>query len=974
MALAATSQHNILLEMADVTAHDPRDLSGAPDSTLAPCLPRPRLAQDLEHRVHKAALAAELFDRPAEVVRVGPYQICRRLGQGSMGTVYLADDDRLARQVALKLLHEEQSGPRLQREALALARLSHPNVVQVFEVGVADGRAFVAMEYVPGQTLYAWLRACPRPWREVLAVLLDAGRGLAAVHAAGLVHRDFKPSNVVLGDDGRARVFDFGLARSLGDADDPHASGSPGAEPLTALTRTGVLVGTPAYMALEQFHDHVHDARSDQFSFCVTLFEALYGVRPYDGPTVADLYRALERGCLVDPPAGSQVPAWLHAAVVRGLARDPAARWPSMTALLAELGRDRDRDRVRRRWFAGAALGLGALALGLVVPLAHEHRHQRACEAAADAELAEVWRPEARMAVLRARGITAARPIGPELEGIDHELEGEAEHWRDRRVEACVRPPARVADATWLQRQMQRCFDATRRDLATNLEVAGESTTRTEHRFFFLPRPARCLDPDHLVATTWSDDPEVQRHEQLVRAQLLRGVLAERTGDHAGAERQFTAAVAAATASETSLALAGREAVARVKFTVGDRRGAWAALEAAFAAVTAARAELPSFELDALDMQLLLGAATGTSRLDHVALFEGREATPGLTLAQRLHRITMPSADGPSWRSKIVGVTSGFTRELLVPLTVAAQAFAELGEFELAEDAARHGLATLAVHPGRPALGLDLALTLARAYLGLGLFDRAEEALTAARATLRRTVDPAASARRGWLQLTLVEVRLARGDRDVAARDLDVLEDMSQSASELDDRFAPALARVRGRLLALQGDRVGAARELARAREGLAASHGLARLRLVDVHLDEARLALADDRPRAAEASLREALREHEALVGPDHVSRLPIVALLGLTHHALGDLAAAQDDLARARALVDARLAATRAHDALPDPLPRALARLERAPDHAWAFRPASRESQSRDPELRRLAALLAAPSNATPMIPIHR
>ncbi|MCY1009206.1 protein kinase [Nannocystis pusilla] len=956
MALAANSQHNILLELADVTAHDPRHLTGEHDP--APGLPRPRLAQDLEHRVHKAALAAELFDRPAAVVRVGPYRICRRLGQGSMGTVYLADDERLARQVALKLLHEEQYGPRLQREALALARLSHPNVVQVFEVGVADGRAFVAMEYVPGQTLHAWLRARPRPWREVLGVLLDAGRGLAAVHAAGLVHRDFKPSNVVLGDDGRARVFDFGLARSLADVDEPRASGSPDTEPLTALTRTGVVVGTPAYMALEQFRDHVHDARSDQFSYCVTLFEALYRVRPYDGPTVADLYRALEHGRPVDPPAGSQVPAWLHAVVVRGLARDPAARWPSMTALLAELGRDR--DRVRRRWFAGAALGLGALALGLVVPLAQEHRHQRACEAAADAELAEVWRPEARMAVLRARGITAARPVGPELAGIEHELEDEAERWRDRRVEACVRPPARVADATWLQRQMQRCFDAARRDLATNLEVAGESTTRADHRFFFSPRPERCLDPDHLVATAWSDDPEVQRHEQLVRAQLLRGAQAEDAGDHAGAERLFTAAVDAATPTETSLALAGREAVARVKFTVGDRRGAWAALEAAFAAATAASKELPSFELDALDLQVLLGAATGTSRLDHVALFEGREATPGLTLAQRLHRTAIPREDGPPWRSELIGVTSGFARELLVPLAITAQAFVELGEFELAEDAARHALATLAARPGRPFLGLDLALTLARAYLGLGLFDRAEEALTAARPALQDTAEPAASARRGWLQLVLVEVRLARGDRDGAARELDVLEDMSQSASELDDRFAPALARVRGRLLALQGDRAGAARELARAREGLAASHGLARLRLVDVHLDEARLALADERPRDAEASLRDALREHEALVGPDHVSRLPIVALLGLTHHALGDLAAAHDDLARARALVDARLAAARAHDALPDPLPRALARLERAPEHAWAFRPASHDSQSRDPELRRLAALL--------------
>ncbi|PCC69147.1 Serine/threonine protein kinase [Nannocystis exedens] len=952
--------------MADVTAHDPRDATGEHDPGPAPRLPRPELASDPEHRVHKAALAAELFDRPAEAVRVGPYRICRRLGQGSMGTVYLADDERLGRQVALKLLHEEQYGPRLQREAHALARLSHPNVVQVFEVGVAGGRAFVAMEYVPGQTLHAWLRARPRPWREVLAVLIDAGRGLQAVHAAGLVHRDFKPGNVVLGDDGRARVFDFGLARSLGEAADARTAGFAGHQPLTALTQTGGVVGTPAYMAPEQFHEHVHDARSDQFSFCVALFEALYGVRPFDGPTLRDLYQALQRGRPVEPPAGSQVPAWLHAVVVRGLARDPAARWPSMTVLLAELGRDR--DRARRRWFAGACLGLGALALGLVVPLAQQHRHRRACEAAADAELAEVWRPEARAAVLRARGITAARPLGRELERAGQEIEDEAERWRDRRIEGCVRPPARVADATWLQGQMQRCFDAARRDLATNLAVAGEATgPRPDRRFFYGSRPERCLDPDHLVATTWSDDPEVQRHEQAVRTLLLRGEQAAAAGDLAAAEQRFTEAVATATADEAALALAGRGALARVRFAGGDRRGAWQALEAAFFAATAASRKLPVDEFAALDLQIVRGAATGAPRRHHLALLEGHDDPPGLDLAALVRRATMDPADGPWWRSESIGIEAGFAREMLAPLTVAAGAWAELGELELAEDAARHGLAIAAVHAARPAVVLDLALVLARAYLGLGLEDRAEEALGAARAVLQGTAEPAAHHRRGWLQLAFVELRLARGDRDGAARELDVLEDMSKATAELDDRFAPALALARGRLLASQGDPAGAARELARAREGLAASHGLARLALADVHVEEARLALAGGRPRDAEASLREALREREALVGPDHASRLATVALLGLTHHALGDFAAARDDLARARTLVDARLAAARAHDARPDSLPRALARLGRPPEHGWAFRPVAHDSQSRDPELRRLAALLEASDHST-------
>ncbi|WAS95835.1 serine/threonine-protein kinase [Nannocystis punicea] len=949
--------------MADVTAHDPRDLSGEHDAEPAPRLPRPDLASDPGHQVHKAALAAELFDLPAEVVRVAHYRIHRRLGQGSMGTVYLADDDRLGRQVALKLLHEEQHQPRLHREAHALARLSHPNIVQVFEVGSTGGREFVAMEYVPGRTLHAWLRdnPRPRPWRQVLAMLLDAGRGLQAVHAAGLVHRDFKPSNVLLGEDGRARVLDFGLARSFADGDDARADGPLGEQPLTALTQTGIVVGTPAYMALEQFRDHVYDARGDQFSFCVTLFEALHGVRPYDGPTIADLYRALERGRPIDPPAGSRVPAWLHAAVVRGLARDPGARWPSMAALLAELGRDR--DGARRRWIAGTLVGASALVLGLLAPLAQQHRHQRACEAAADAELAELWGPEDRAAFLRKRGITAAQPLGPELALLDHQLDFEAEAWRDRRVEACVRPPSRVSEAPWLQGQMQRCFDAARRDLETDLAVAGElPSSRQLHHFFYLPRPERCLDPGHLTATTWSDDPAVQRHEQVVRAQLLRAEQAAAADDLATAESRFTAAVAAASAGETALALAGREGLARGRFAAGHRRRAWQALEEAFTAAAAASVKIPAYGLGATDLQILLGAAGGAPRQSHLALLENREALPGRNLLEHVRRASFASQESPLWRNEPLGVGSDLARLLLTPYAVTAEAWLELGDYELAEDAARHALALTAAHSRRPAVTLDLAIVLARTYVGLGLADRAEEALVAARTLLRGTSDPAAHNRRGWLQLAFVELRLARGDRDGAARELAELEDMSKESSDLDDRFAPALAHVRGRLLAASDDRGGAARELARAREGLAGSHGLARLRLADVLLDEARLALAEGRYPDAEAHLREALREREALVGPDHVSQLTTVALLGLTHHALGDLAAARDDLARARDLLDARLAAARAREAWPDSLPRALAQLERAPDHGWAFRPVRTDSEMRDRELHRLAALLDA------------
>ncbi|MDC0675963.1 serine/threonine-protein kinase [Nannocystis radixulma] len=952
MALAATSQQRIHLETADVTAHDQPGASG--EFSAAP-LPRPDLARDPEHQVHKAALASELFDQPPQVVQLAHYRIIRQLGHGSMGTVYLADDDRLGRQVALKLLHDEQHLPRLRREAHALARLSHPNVVQVFHVGSAGGRGFVAMEYVPGQTLHAWLRQSRRPWREVLAVFLAAGRGLAAVHAAGLVHRDFKPSNLVLGDDGRARVFDFGLARSI-DADDdaPASSGLPDAALTNALTQTGILVGTPAYMALEQFRGEVCDARGDQFSFCVALFEALYGVRPYDGPTVADLHRALDRGQPVAPPIDAQVPAWLHTAVIRGLARDPADRWPSMTALLAELGRDRDGAR-RRRWLGAAIAGLGALALGLAAPYVQQHRLARACEATTDAELAEIRPPAAR-----AHDTSAAHPFTPNPDRVAQHLENDARRWRDERVTACVAPPPRIADSTWLKSQMQHCFDDARDDLRINFTAADEAAPPVRlHHVFAAEDPARCLDPAHLLAARYPESDDQRQQRQAARVGLLHAELAAGIGDLAAAESRLATVLAAP--QDPALALAAHEALARVRFAAGRRRAAWDAIDAAFtAAIAAAPAKLPDQTSAALDLQIVLGAATGVARQAQLSLIDGHEISPALPLPELVRRSVNDDDGVPFWRQPLVGLTTQIADRLLPRLAVAAEAWADLGEFDAAEDAARRGLAIAAVHPERSVLIVDLLLVLGRAYVGMGLLDRGEETLLRARRIVEPSADSAVLARRGRLQLALVELRLARGDREGAARELAVAEDMSQESSALDDRHAPALALARGRLLALRGDLAGATHHLGLARDGLADSHGIARLRRVDAGVELARLALAEGRFADAEAGLREALRNSEALVGAAHVSQLPIVALLGRSQHALGDLEAARTSLARARDLLAARVAAAEARAAQPDPLAHTLGAMKPAPDLAFAFLPVPPAPDARDPELRELAALL--------------
>ncbi len=348
--------------------------------------------------------------------RIGRFTILRRLGRGGMGVVYAAYDDRLDRKIALKLVYSSpQDGSlgqtRLLREAQALARLSHPNVVQIYEVGEHDRQVFLAMEFVSGVTLRSWTRAEARTWRAVLAVYLQAGRGLAAAHTAGLVHRDFKPDNAVLADDGRVRVLDFGLARALLDESDdaPAASHSLAAidsqdltQPLTAV---GTLLGTPAYMSPEQLLRHPTDARSDQYSFCVALWEALYAARPFDGRTIGELKQRVFAG----PPRlpRSSVPGHLGRVLLRGLAVHPDRRYPDMDALLRDLADDPAQRGRRRLTIAAAALGPAGAGAGGYALTTHRTPTLAACDA--QAALAGVWDPEAR-AALEARFTAADLP------------------------------------------------------------------------------------------------------------------------------------------------------------------------------------------------------------------------------------------------------------------------------------------------------------------------------------------------------------------------------------------------------------------------------------------------------------------------------------------------------------------------------------------------------------------------------------
>ncbi len=300
---------------------------------------------------------------------VARYRVEAVLGRGGMGVVYRARDPDLDRALAIKLVRSRhRGGDRMLREAQAMARLDHPNVVPIFDVGMRGEQVFLVMPLLARGTLGDWCRAKPRPWREVVARYLAAGRGLQAAHRAGIIHRDFKPDNVLLGSRGEVQVADFGLARAHSDSAEPGFE-PPGGALAAALTRVGELLGTPAYMAPEQLEGLAVDARADQFSFCVALHEGLYGVRPFELPAGAglhDLRSALRSDRVRAAAADRQVPGWLRDALVRGLRHDPEARWPTLDALLGTLERG-----LRRRLpsLTGAGVGIGVAAAAAVAAL-----------------------------------------------------------------------------------------------------------------------------------------------------------------------------------------------------------------------------------------------------------------------------------------------------------------------------------------------------------------------------------------------------------------------------------------------------------------------------------------------------------------------------------------------------------------------------------------------------------------------------
>jgi tetratricopeptide (TPR) repeat protein/predicted Ser/Thr protein kinase len=418
---------------------------------------------------------------------IGRYVILAKLGAGGMGVVYAAYDPELDRKVALKLLRHDASGSELQgvararllRESQALAKFSHPEIVAIYDVGEHESGVWIAMEFVEGQTLGAWAKQTPRGWQEVLAVMRATGRGLAAAHAVGLVHRDIKPENIMISADGRVRVMDFGLTRAQDEFEaelegERHELGSG------EVTRFGGLVGTPAYMAPEQFNGRRVSDATDQFSYCVTMWELLYGERPFRGSTIAEIVTSVIDGRVRAPPKQRDVPIWLRKICERGLAGDPSRRWPSMQALLQAFERGEARVRTRKLALGLALLvGVGVGAWGW-----QQYEHARAIDVctAAGASIDESWNDATREQVRQSLIATGLNYAASTADTVIPYLDAQAQAWQQSRTQACMQAEV---EHTWDLPTSERalwCLDDRRlafESLITELGRADADIART---------------------------------------------------------------------------------------------------------------------------------------------------------------------------------------------------------------------------------------------------------------------------------------------------------------------------------------------------------------------------------------------------------------------------------------------------------------------------------------------------------------
>ncbi len=642
---------------------------------------------------------------------LGRYVVLARVGAGAMGVVYAAFDPQLDRKVALKIIHPDRAGclatgqQRLLREAQSLARLSHPNVVSVHDVGTHDDQVYVAMEFVEGETLGTWWRRAGPSQTEILRVFRAAGEGLAAAHRVGLVHRDFKPDNVILAHDGTVRVLDFGLARpeeaeeSISRAPLMREVGRAMAPStvVAGLTRTGGVLGTPVYMAPEQHLGLPATARSDQFSFCVALYEALYGERPFPEDTLEALALAVVEGQFREP-SQAKVPGWIRRVLLTGLASRASDRYPDMECLLRALAHD-PAVRHRKALTGGGMITLGGVAVwGLLAGAAAP----APCENAG-APLAAVWSPEARETMKRGFEATGLPFAAASFEAAAERLDRWAREWEAGRQDACEASQVRKEQSSDLMDRRIVCFDRALGEAAALVErltaPTADAIERAPGAVEALPSPADCGDVEALLAGRPPLRGKDRERADAIEDRIARARAAMGTGDYTAADALMDGV------SEQAEALRDPLTRARVSRTLADL--AW---------------DRGDGERSAQHLQqtVLMADAAGDDRL------RARAAT---SIVRRLGHARTPLGDAPAWERYANGVLGRLGNPDLLEgeLSLATGSFKlEAGEYDEAIVDLKAGLARLEAAPGNDPGGLASGrLRLATAYWKKGQFSQA---------------------------------------------------------------------------------------------------------------------------------------------------------------------------------------------------------------------------------------------------------
>jgi eukaryotic-like serine/threonine-protein kinase len=571
-------------------------------------------------------------------VRLGRYLVIDELGRGGMGVVLRGYDPKLQREVALKRVRtrtlDASARARLVREARAMAMLSHPNVVAVYDVDLGEGDVVVVMEYVPGTTLRRWLEAEPRSWRATVEALIAAGRGLAAAHDGGLLHRDFKLDNVLVGDDGRVRVTDFGLARStessrtsideteqpsLGGAKPSTRAPSPSSDAISVeLTQAGVVMGTPPYMAPEQHEDGQLDARTDQYALCIALWRALTKSWPFVGDGEAGLLQAKRAGVPVWP-ADVHVPRHVVEAISRGLSPQAEDRWPSVPALLAELGRDPSRRQHRM-----LAIGVLALLAGGVFGMQSLRRARTLAACAAEGDMiAETWNDARADAIAAAFEATEIAYAADTWSRARSRIDVHAMQWQALRTDVCERARVRHTLSAEISTSSRSCLDEHREGLDAllrRLEAPDDTVVQMVARASAsLPLLESCMDEVRLRQRGEPPSADEQAAFAALRARLASAAAARATGRYGEALTEAQAVLQEIERSSPLVADA-RLAVGTAQERLGEYESAAQSLQDAFfEAGSAGRDEL------ALEAGAALVFVLGVQLVRHEeALYWGR--------------------------------------------------------------------------------------------------------------------------------------------------------------------------------------------------------------------------------------------------------------------------------------------------------------------------------------------------------------